>query len=284
MKKMLVVLSLLAIISLACGFFGGDKETATKEPEVKQESVDNGGMTKGQSSGAESKPTPVPKEETPVLEEEEEEEEAEPQSDSGNSNAPRFFKDEFDGPLNTTDWTIVGDYLLPEGVEEDDEEAQPVYSVEQRRGTLRFDLESPYLYLYHLYTPHEYQDIRIDFEIENKGVNTNNVGIVCRYTDYGWYEFISTSGGYYSIMRYYEDEDKQLATGGIKSIKFGKEKKNVYTAICKGKSLIFIVNDVQIAKVKDEEIIDSGYAGINISSEAYVPVKVELNWLSISEP
>lgn len=275
MKKILVVLGLLAVISLACGFFGGDKEAATKEPEVRQESgEDIGGVTTDHSSGTESEPTPA------LVEEEE----AEPQSDSGNSNAPRFFMDEFDGPLNTTDWALEEYYLLPEGVEEDDEEAQPVYSVEQERGALKFDLESPYLYLYHLYTPHEYEDVRIDFEVENKGVNTNNIGIVCRFTDYGWYEFIATSGGYYSIMRYYEDEDKELATGGIKSIKFGKDKKNVFTAICKGKTLVFIVNDVEIARVKDEEIVDPGYTGLNVSSEAYVPVNVELNWLSISEP
>lgn len=275
MKKILVVLDLLAVISLACGFFGGDKEAATKEPEVRQESgEDIGGVTTDHSSGTESEPTPA------LVEEEE----AEPESDSGNSNAPRFFMDEFDGPLNTTDWALEEYYLLPEGVEEDDEEAQPVYSVEQERGALKFDLESPYLYLYHLYTPHEYEDVRIDFEVENKGVNTNNIGIVCRFTDYGWYEFIATSGGYYSIMRYYEDEDKELATGGIKSIKFGKDKKNVFTAICKGKTLVFIVNDVEIARVKDEEIVDPGYTGLNVSSEAYVPVNVELNWLSISEP
>ncbi|NPV74993.1 MAG: hypothetical protein HPY59_01330 [Anaerolineae bacterium] len=277
MKKMLVALGMLTVISLACGFFGGDKEVATKEPEVKQESSEEiGGVTTGHSSGTASEPKPALAEKV--------EEEVETPSNSGTSNAPRFFMDEFDGPLNTTDWALEEYYLLPEGVEEEDEEAQPVYSVEQERGALKFDLESPYLYLYHLYTPHEYEDVRIDFEVENKGVNTNNIGIVCRFTDYGWYEFIATSGGYYSIMRYYEDEDKELATGGIKSIKFGKDKKNVFTAICKGKTLIFIVNDVEIARVKDEEIVDPGYTGINVSSEAYVPVNVELNWLSISEP
>ncbi|MCC6146756.1 MAG: hypothetical protein IT308_04240 [Anaerolineaceae bacterium] len=279
MKKILVVLGLLAVISLACGFFGGDKEVPTKEPEIKQESgEDAGGMTTDRSSKTESAPTPV-------LETEEEEKDAdEPETNAADSGAPQFFVDEFDGPLNTTDWILDEYFALPEGVEEDDDEAKPIYTIEQERGALKFNLDSPYLYLYHTYTPHKYQDVRIDFEVENKGANTNNIGLFCRSTDYGWYEFIATSGGYYSIMRYYEDEDKELATGGIKSIKFGKDKKNVFTAICKGKTLTFIVNDVVITKVKDEEIPDAGYAGINISSEAYVPVNVELNWLSISEP
>ncbi len=149
---------------------------------------------------------------------------------------------------------------------------------------LGFELASPDLYLYHMYLPHTYDNIRIDMEVENKGVNTNNVSLVCRFTDYGWYEFIATSGGNYWITRYYEDGSTQLAKGGIRSIRFGTEKKNVFTAICKGKTLTYIVNDVEIAKVKDEEIVDAGYAGINISSMNAVPVTVEINWVAISEP
>jgi hypothetical protein len=45
-----------------------------------------------------------------------------------------------------------------------------------------------------------------------------------------------------------------------------------------------MVNDVEIAKVKDEEIPDAGYAGINISSEDILPVQVEVNWLEYSMP
>lgn len=196
--------------------------------------------------------------------------------------APAFFYDDFDGPLSEY-WIDEVQYLIPEGMEEDDPEALPVYFIEQERGALKFDLQTPWQYVYWTYTPHTYTDIRIDFEIENKGVNTNNVGLVCRYTDYGWYEFIATSGGYYSIMRYYEDGNKELAAGGIKSIRFGREKKNVFTAICQGNYLYFIVNDVEIAKVRDEELPD-GYAGINVSAEDVVPVQVDFNWLEFSEP
>ena len=200
------------------------------------------------------------------------------------SDAPMFFHDDLDGDEISGDWYTEYYYYTDEDVEEDDEEYTPVYELEQRRGALRFDIDSPYLYLYQIYEPHVYEDVRIDIEVENKGVNTNNISLLCRYTDYGWYEFIATSGGYYSIMRYYEDGNKELAYGGIRSIRFGKEKKNVFSAICNSRTLTFIVNDVEIAKVKDEEIPDPGLVGYNISSEAYTPVQVEVNWVEISSP
>jgi hypothetical protein len=199
-------------------------------------------------------------------------------SSTVNSNAPQFFYDELDGPLSDL-WVDEVYYYTSE----DDPNAEPVYSIEQERGALKFYLESPWQYVYYIYTPHTYQNVRIDYEVENKGVNTNNVGLVCRYTDYGYYEFIATSGGYYSIMRYYEDGNKELATGGIKSIRFGTEKKNQFTAVCDGEYLTFIVNDVEIARVHDDEITE-GYAGINVSAEDVVPVQIEVNWIQISEP
>ena len=216
-----------------------------------------------------SKPAPQSQQETPA---------AFKSSGTDDSDAPRFFYDELDGPLSDL-WVDEVYYYTSE----DEPDVEPRYTIEQERGKLKFYLETPWQYVYYMYTPQTYRNVRIDYEIENKGVNTNNIGLVCRSTDYGYYEFIATSGGYYSIMRYYEDGDKELATGGIKSIRFGTEKKNVFTAICKEDYLYFIVNDVEIAKVYDDEI-QEGLAGINVSAEDVVPVQVEIDWIEISEP
>ena len=201
-----------------------------------------------------------------------------------NTDAPIYFMEEFDGEINDTDWETMYSFWVDEDVEEGDPEAIPDFSIEQRRGVLRFDLNSPYLYLYRNYVPYTYQDIRIDMEVENKAANTNNISLFCRNTDYGWYEFIATSGGYYSIVRYLEDGSEELASGGIRSIKFGTDKKNVFTAICQGKTLTYIVNDVEIASVRDDEIPDAGLAGFNVSAEEYLPVSVEVNWIAFTDP
>lgn len=264
MKKF-ALLFILMVFMLACSLSGSTSKSNDDDEDEK-----------------EKRPSRTPRDsavevtEEPILIEETEIEEPVTYGD-----APQFFLDEFDGSIDENFWFI--EYLYyPE--DEEDEEATPVYSAVQRRDVLRVDIETPWVYLYYMYEPHVYDDVRIDFEVENKGVNSNNVGLICRYTDYGWYEFVTTSGGYYSIWRYYEDGSEELATGGIKSIRFGANKKNVYTAICKGNVMTLLVNDVEIAKVKDEEIPDAGYAGINVSSEDLVPVQVEVNWIEISAP
>jgi hypothetical protein len=49
------------------------------------------------------------------------------------------------------------------------------------------------------YDPYVYEDVRIDARVINRGVNNNNVSLVCRYTDSGWYEFNIANNGLYWI-------------------------------------------------------------------------------------
>ncbi len=261
------VISILMVFVLACGLGGSSKDKAAEPSE--------GGKPAGKVTAV--------MDEVEDVEEEEWEEVYEDES-APDSSAPLYFRDDFDGEYNEDYWFQEVVYSTGEDYDEEDERARPQYSIKQRRGALRFEINSPWVYLYHFYEPHTYKDVRIDFEVENKGVNANNIGMVLRYTDYGWYEIITTSGGYYSIMRFYEDGSKELKKGGIKSIRFGREKKNRYTAMIKGKFITFLVNDVEIAYEKDEEIVDPGYVGINISAERALPVEVEVNWLEISQP
>jgi hypothetical protein len=291
-RKLLWIIAILVLISLACGTFGkNDKDDKQSSNEATAAEIENGQSQNEDEDDSPSNDEKMDDEQKDVEEESFEENsnnnqeiEIEEEAVQLNSDAPQFFRDELDGELDEINWTTEYHYWVDEDVEEEDEEAIPVYTLEQERGALKFDLESPWLYIYRMYNPHKYKDVRIDIEVENKGVNTNNISLVCRSTDYGWYEFIATSGGYYSIMRYYEDGNEQLAYGGIKSIKFGDKKKNVFTAICDNKTLTYIVNDVEIKSVKDEEIMDEGFVGFNVSAEEVLPVKVEINWLKISEP
>ena len=284
-KRILLAMIVLLLVSLACGIKKKDsveESGSANIPSVEEVVPDEPEISEGEPTEATEGEQIDGEEGDPVEEEPAKQDSGEiPQ---GDPDAPQFFRDEFDGPLDEVNWYSEYSFYVDEDVEEGDEEAIPNYTIEQERGVLKFSLESPWLYIYQTYTPHMYQDVRIDLEVENKGVNTNNISLFCRNTDYGWYEFIATSGGYYSIMRYYEDGNEELATGGIRSIKFGDTKKNVFTAICKGKYLTYIVNDVEIAKVKDEEIPDEGYVGLNVSAEDIIPVAVEVNWVEISEP
>jgi len=45
------------------------------------------------------------------------------------------------------------------------------------------------MYYYHYYAEQLYDDVRLDMNVDNLGVNSQNVSLVCRMTEAGWYEF-----------------------------------------------------------------------------------------------
>ena len=63
-------------------------------------------------------------------------------------------------------------------------------------GFLLFDLESPGQWVYTIYDPETYDDVKVEVSAENRGTNDNNVSLICRYDPTeGWYEFnIANSG------------------------------------------------------------------------------------------
>jgi hypothetical protein len=158
-----------------------------------------------------------------------------------------------------------------------------LYSIIPGENGLRFEINGADLYAYYMYTGQNYENVRIDLEAENLGVNNNNIGIICRASDEGWYEFSAFSSGLYYIFRVTNTEGYQvIASGGIRSMKVGKYT-NIFSVICEDNQLTFLVNDQEIRNITDEAFI-SGQIGINVSSYQYLPVSVEIHSIEISEP
>lgn len=198
-------------------------------------------------------------------------------SDSGStsSSGEAYFLDEFDGGLdNYSLFSMSGDT---------DDPKMGVYS---ENGALVFDLQGTYLWPYVLYDPYTYQDVRVDFEAENLGQNDNMVALLCRYDpDRGWYEFNVTNSGLYDI--YYYDaitlkDYTRLYNGGSTAINMGKAT-NTYTITCKGNNLSLYINGVLARTVQDNNLKE-GQVGISVSSFGNLPVIVDINWLSVSQP
>ncbi len=198
-------------------------------------------------------------------------------SDTGStsSSGEAYFLDEFDGGLdNYSLFSMSGDT---------DDPKMGVYS---ENGALVFDLQGTYLWPYVLYDPYTYQDVRVDFEAENLGQNDNMVALLCRYDpDRGWYEFNVTNSGLYDI--YYYDaitrkDYTRLYNGGSTAINMGKAT-NTYTITCQGNNLSLYINGVLARTVQDNNLKE-GQVGISVSSFGNLPVIVNINWLSVSQP
>jgi hypothetical protein len=248
----LVFVVLLLAVGLAC-FGGGTVPVATQPPVNVEPPV--------------VATVEQPQTEAPVA--------AEPPATEA-STAPDFFTEEFDGDIsNWTYFTSKNDSTA------DDSSVNPI----AENSVLTLDL-SKYLNVYVMYDPFTYTNVRVDARVENRGTNNNNINLVCRYSDEGWYEVSIANNGLYDLYAYdgAKGSYAKLANGGSNKIKTGKEV-NEYTFICNERNLILKVNGIDTKTFTDNQyVFREGQIGIGASSFRDVPVKVEFDWVKISEP
>lgn len=148
-----------------------------------------------------------------------------------------------------------------------------------------FDIPDPFLYAYYVYDGQEYEDVRVDIRLENRGVNTQQVSLVCRFSEDGWYEWAVQSDGLW-FMYAVSDGFNRVLNGGSNDIKQGKDV-NEYTMICKGDEISFFINGQEqrgSPYIDREYGFRDGNVGFSISSLRAIPVKIEVDWFTISEP
>lgn len=183
-----------------------------------------------------------------------------------------YYSTEFDGDLD--DWV----FFLTRG-----EDAG--FVAEAVNGTLRVEIEDKDTWIYFLYDVYEFTDVRIDTEAENLGRNNNNVSLICRESDDGWYEFNIANNGEYTIL-WYDDVSENdyvlLYSGGSTLIKMGKDV-NEYTAICEGDELTLGINGVEVRTVAHKNL-KSGRVGISLASFNVTPIIVEFDYFDVSVP
>jgi len=183
-----------------------------------------------------------------------------------------YYYTEFDGDLSS--WS----YFLMNGDDED-------FSAYTSDGKLRVEIDEEQTWVYFMYDDYLYSDVRIDTVAENLGRNTNNVSLICRESDDGWYEFNVYNSGEYDILWYdsvVKGDYVRLFKGGSTAIRTGKDI-NEYTAICNGNQLSLWINDVEVRTVTHNDL-KSGRVGFSISSFNVLPIIVEFDYFVASVP
>ncbi len=188
--------------------------------------------------------------------------------------AEAYFTDEFENGLDNYSYFTMGS---------GGEDGMDLYT---QNGKLIFDLNGEYLWPYLMYDPYTYTDVAIQFEAENLGNNNNNVSLICRYDpDRGWYEFNVANNGLYWIL-YYDavvaKDYKTLFDGGSQSINMGRAT-NTYAAVCQGDSLSLYING-HLERTVHNKDLKEGQVGVSVSSFDSYPVRVDIDWLKISQP
>ncbi len=183
-----------------------------------------------------------------------------------------YFYTEFDGGLGN--WA----YFLTRGEEKD-------FTAQTADDRLQIDIQGTDTWVYLLNENAEYADVRIDTVAENRGNNNNNVSLICRESELGWYEFNIANNGLYYIY-WFDDESTNnyipLFSGGSRVINMGKDI-NEYTAICDGEQLTLLINGEEIRTVTHDRLT-SGKVGLSVSSFDFTPVIIEFDNFRASVP
>lgn len=253
-RPLFFLASVLIVVGLACSFGGGGSSPAQpQQQEPAQPPVLPAEPTA--QPPTEAQPTAIPATEATAVQ--------------------QFFTEEFD---QDPGW----DYFLTFGNEDK-------ITLEFNNGLMIFDLEDTDIYAYYMYEGDEYRDVRIDIRAENRGKNNNNVSLVCRYSDQGWYEFSTEGGGlWYLYAVTFNDANEAvyniISNGGAQPLKQGKEV-NEYGMVCNGNEIILIINGKDLKKVTENNYsFRDGLVGFNISSLNVTPIILEVDWFKISEP
>lgn len=193
-----------------------------------------------------------------------------------------YFAEDFDAPLsdNWSHFTITTD-----------NKADPrMVAIQSKGGKLVWDFNSPWVYYYLFYNSSEFDDVKLDMSVENKGKNSNSVSLVCRHVpDKGWFEFNIANNGLYSILfmevlgegRFREN---RLADGGSNAIRQGQSI-NEYSVICQDEKFTLRINGSDVITVIDTKYgLSSGQVGISVSSFNVLPIIVEMEWFRVSAP
>ncbi len=190
----------------------------------------------------------------------------------------QFFTEKFQEGFEEN-WS----YFLRRGEEEK-------FSLSIDNDGLLFDLQGQGIFSYVYYEPFEYDEVRLEAVVENRGVNDNNVTLFCRYSpEGGWYEFNVYSSGLYDM--YFTKPDPAgnlnyglIAEGGSNKINMGAAV-NKYAIVCKKDSLTLYINDNETRSVGiPNYVLADGKVGISVSSFGQVPVQVLVKEITISKP
>jgi S1-C subfamily serine protease len=187
-----------------------------------------------------------------------------------------YYYNDFSGELG--DW----EYFLLKGNEND-------FTNEVAGGKFRTEITARDTWVYYIYKDYIYTNTQLEITSENLGANTNYVGLVCRYSDRGWYELNVLNTGEYFVYGYDSANDRLrlLYNGGSTLIETGKST-NTYTFVCDGDQLTVGINGVEVRtismKLQGMPFLEEGQVGLSVSSGNPLPVIVELDDFRVGVP
>lgn len=196
-----------------------------------------------------------------------------------------YFREEFEEDINN-DWGLK----VVSGLEK-----QLIW--DQNNGILRLQTLPPndtnFIFLN---KKHTYDDVILTAEVENRGPLDNAFSLICRASEYGWYEFRISANGYYELLRFdqYKRDDGDDAYTNFVEKRVGSTKivsglnKNQFSLSCVGSTISAFVNGEQLYWEKRPLAIEDNTYGEGTVGFGMIGYGKELdmvyNWVEVSKP
>lgn len=184
---------------------------------------------------------------------------------------PLYFTEEFDAPSSFWEFHQTGGTQPP--------------TVTIQNGALHIDIASSDTWMIGVHNVHSYSNVFVRAKTSlNPG---GSVGLICRYSETGWYEFNAAANGEYSVLL-----GQWLAPGVAKYIPVIKDISNKLPGgasneiglFCEDNFLQLYANGVMIRRVEVTNYgLTEGKAGITASSFAEIPVSAIFEWIQVSQ-
>ncbi len=189
---------------------------------------------------------------------------------------PMFFTDEFDSI--SAAWTPL----------QAGSDAAPKISTQDSR--LAMETDTTYTWLYSIYGPQDYGDVRIDTKFVNNALSPASAGLICRYSETdGWLEYNVTTDGTYNLLY-----GKWLSSGVADYLPIVNGTSGAIPQsgmelqiglICSGTSASLLINDTIIRNADISHYdLANGKVGLAASSYENAPVIVSFDWFKVSQP
>lgn len=161
------------------------------------------------------------------------------------------------------------------------------FSADIFSGRLNVVADSDQTYVYSLYDAYfsgTFEDVTVWATVEKTGgPNRNNIALICRANDEGWYEFAITSGGLWELWLYdYDDGYELLGEGGSNAINL-QLAVNELALDCIGDELTLWANGSEVGSVTNNRYSE-GQVGVGVSSFDLPGVEVEIDDFFVTWP
>jgi hypothetical protein len=283
MLKRIVFIGLIMVMLLSSCVLPGGKAAKEEDPTAAPVAEQPVQPTQPQEPAAPAQPEPTlaPVEPIAVV--------AEPTAEETPKKAGFDFRDEFDLSNDNFSEDVI---TTTQAVTRDQMQTQ---ASAVQDGILEFKIRDNETYIYKFVNGSNAEDVVVEAKWKSNGQSLNGAALLCRASeDYtSWYELRMSSQGEWQLLRYDKSiRDNDPYKNPYVSIKKGQTKMklvrvsgdNVSKLSCVGPKITYEINGQKIVETANNDIKGGGLVGIGVMSQAYLPVVIQWDYLSISAP